>query len=463
MYTVETAFEGASQTLRLAQKGLIRGDADTLASRELKQLWARSHHLCRNSPPAVTARNRLVAHWVGTGIKVVWDNKQMQQAWDTFAADPSVDGHGSLVNQEALWASSLFESGEALCRMVIQRGKTSGTVPLKLQAIEAEQLDPLYTDGSSIRQGIEFDSAGLRPLKYHVWKRHPSLIRGTAVNTRVAIPASRMLHMFNKDRAGQWRGIPKLAPAILTIYEMDELTDATLVRQKAAQAVGWIIEKTGPGPLPLLGGMETPVGAEQADPAKEEQRIQKIVSGGIHYLQGDETVRFADISDIGANFVSLLDYNWRMIASCLDLTYEQLTGDLSKANFGSLRAGAIEFRKRVTLTQQLVFMNLGLIPLTAYFKELASVYVSKKAGASRCSFIVPKQEWLDPLKDVQADVLEVRSGLATLRKKLQERGVADVEAHIAQILEEQNYGIILTSNPKNELKTDSSSTSREEK
>lgn len=456
MYTTDTAFEGASQSFRLQQKGLIRGAPDSLAARELELLWQRSHHLCRNNPAAVTARNRLVAHWIGTGIKVKWDNKRMQKAWEVFIASPSVDGHGTLLNQEALWASSLFESGEALSRMVIARGKKNGDIPLKLQSIEAEQLDPRYSNGTNIRQGIQFASSGYKPTAYHVWKRHPSLANFNVVNERVAVPAERMLHMFNRDRPGQWRGIPKLAPAMLTIYEMDELTDATLVRQKAAQAVGWIIQKKDSGALPLIGGLENTTEALPAeDPEEIGDKIQKVVSGGVHYLQDDEEFKFAAIDDIGGNFVSMLDYNWRMIASCLDVTYEQLTGDLSKGNFGSLRAGAIEFRKRVTLTQQLVFVNLGLIPLTDYFKELASVYISKEASNSTCSFIFPKQEWLDPLKDVQADVLEVRSGLATLQDKLLERGVEDVETHITRILEEQGYGVVLSSNPKHEIKESS--------
>ena len=61
-----------------------------------------------------------------------------------------------------------------------------------------------------------------------------------------------------------------MAPVILPMYEIDELMDATLVRQKAAQAVGWIIKKLNSGALPLMGDIE----ADTSGPAGE--RIQKI-------------------------------------------------------------------------------------------------------------------------------------------------------------------------------------------
>lgn len=443
-----SAYEGASQGLRLQKKGLLYGDPDTYAARELQMLWARSHHLCRNNPAAITAKNRLVAHWVGTGIKVRWENKRLQKAWEEFILNPCIDNHGSIYNLQALWAGALFESGESLTQMKIKRG--TGVIPLKLQAIEAEQLDPRYS-ALKIRNSIQF--AGSVPTHYHFLQHHPALGILQQVNKRIAIPADRVLHIFNRERPGQWRGIPKLAPAMLTIYELDELTDATLVRQKAAQAVGWIITKKGTGSLPLLGSLET---TDQLSPEGkaevEGSRLQRILSGGVHYLAEDEDVSLGDIADIGANFTALLEHNWRAIASCLDVTYEQLTGNLTEVNYSSIRAGVLEFRKRVALVQQQMLISLGMRPLTDFFRELASVYISKAMNKVPCSFIFPKLEWIDPLKDTTSDVQEVQAGFATLQAKLEERGIMNIEEHIQKLAEEQGYNIILSTNPSKEYK-----------
>ena len=87
-------------------------------------------------------------------------------------------------------------------------------------------------------------------------------------------------------------------------------------------------------------------------------------------------------------------------------------------------------------------------PLIARFQEYAALYISSSAAASTYKYVLPKQEWVDPLKDAQADIAEIRAGLATLADKLAERGVPDIEEHIRQLAEEQGLDLILDSNPK---------------
>lgn len=449
-----TAFDGATQGLRMEQKGLVTGGADQLAMRERKLLVDRSHHLCRNNPIAITARNRLAAHWIGTGIKVKWKNKKMQKLWDKFAANPSVDGWGDLYNLENLWANGYFESGEIFTRMLLKE-RSDMKIPLQLQTLESEQLDSSYSNPENVRNGMKFDSFG-RPLTYYFYQRNPyDAPVGGILSERVPVDARDILHIFQRDRPGQWRGIPKLAAVLLPLYEIDELMDATLVRQKVAQAVGWIIKKQGTGGLPLLGGIET-ANSEDVSTADAEAgattKIQRILPGGVHYLEEDEDFEFASIDDIGANLTVFLQSQFHLIASALDVTYEQLTGDLSGVNFSSIRAGLIEFRRRVAVTQQLIFINLALKPLVERFKELAALYESAAVGESDYKFVLPKTEWVDPLKDAQADVLEIQAGLATLKEKLAERGVEDFEEHIKQLAEEQGLPIMLTSNPKHAAK-----------
>ena len=443
---ITTAFDGADGGYRLARKGLHSGTADSLAARELQLLWRRSHHLCRNNPAAVTAKNRLLAHWIGTGIKVKWDNPTTQKLWDEFVKNPSIDGHGTLLNIQALWAGTFFESGEVFTRMIFQ--KSEAKIPLKLQVIEPEQLDPLYSVLPDTRYGITFDAWG-KPLKYNFFKKPQNDGNFADGIQRVPVPAEDVLHIFSRERPGQWRGIPRLTAAILAIYEMDELTDATLVKQKAAQAVGWIIKKRSSGSAPIVGNMDSlsntiVPGAEEEESSTQ---IQKVVPGGVHYLEEDEDFEFAETTDIGNNFVTLLEHQWRLIASCLDVTYEQLTGDMSKVNFSSIRAGLIEFRRRVSMVQQLFFINLGMEPLLKRFKEYVAVYSTQAAATSSYKYVFPKQEWVDPLKDSQADLLEVRAGFATLQEKLAERGVEDIETHLQQLAKEQGYSIVLDSNP----------------
>lgn len=444
----QDGFDGASTSYRLEQKGLLGGDADSIAARELKILWQRSHHALRNNGIAISARNKLVANLVGSGIIAKWDNQKMQKAWDEFIADPNLDGYGTIVNTQETWANALVESGDVLTRMVIQKGK--GKIPLKLQPIEAEQLDPLYSDTTKkIKYGIQFKDS--RPVTYYFFKRHPLSYSflSQEINKRIPVPSTEVLHGFLRTRPGQWRGIPLLSAVLLPLYEIDELMDATLVRQKAAQAMGWIVTKKKSGALPMMGTIQNGVVPQEMDEdgAPVSKQIQKILPGGVHYLEEDEEFTFAETQDIGSNLVVMLEQQLRIIASALNLTFEQLTGDISKVNYSSIRAGMVEFRKRASMIQQLVLINLMLKPLANKFQELAGVFVSGKMLEAKVRWIMPKIEGADPLKDAQSDVLEIRAGLSTLEEKLAERG-KDFTATLIQLALEQDIDLILDSNPK---------------
>lgn len=440
-----SAFEGATTGFRMEQKGLLSGSADALAAREIEFLRQRSHHLCRNNALAVTARAKLIAHWIGAGIKVKFNNKAVQKEWDGFIKSPSVDGWGNLYNLQSLWAAGYFESGEIFTRMII-RENSGSKVPLLLQTLEAEQLDINYASGTDVKLGIKFSSEG-KPLSYNFWKEYPGNNFFSQNCERVEVLAADVLHIFQRDRPGQWRGIPKLASVLLPLYEIDELMDATLVRQKLAQIVAWVVETEGDMP-PVLGTTDAEIDPEEPSSRGRSSQVQTILPGGIHYFRNGEKIKFASTEDIGNNLVTFLVTEIRLIASALGLTYEQLTGDLSSVNFSSIRAGLIEMRKAVSLVQQQVFINLALEPLVQRFKELGGVYVSGSFPTSKHTFVLPKNEWVDPLKDVQADIEEIRAGLATFEDKLAERGVEDIDAHIAMLKAFQKLDLTLTTNPE---------------
>ncbi|MDD5165742.1 MAG: phage portal protein [Candidatus Pacebacteria bacterium] len=436
----QAGYEGATTSYRMEQKGLTRGDQDSVAARELQNLWARSHYLTRNNACSITAKKRLLANWIGIGITTEWTHangdphKKMQKLWLTWLAECNLDGYGNLYNTEALWGAALFESGESLTRMVVAKRPTS-KIPLALQVLESEQLDPMFNnlasqvspdivvqEGETVTSGIGF--VNTKPTTYYFWKRHPGKV-GSVIgnNKRVPIPAEDIIHIFERERPGQWRGVPMLAAVLLNIYEMDELVDATLQRQKAAQAISWIIEKTGVTNAFAPGTVRASTDINEVDAAGNRKMIIQAAGGGVQYLNAGESVKFSSIDDIGANLQVLLQDEWSKIAAALGLAYHQITGDLSGVNFSSIRAGLNELRIRIEMVQQHLFINLGLRKVTARFQEFAGLYESAAMLEAIATFYVPRRYGVDDLKDAQADLMEVQAGFATLSSKLKERNI----------------------------------------
>jgi len=433
----QPAYEGASTSYRRELHGLLKGEADTLAAREILNLQMRSAHSIRNNGYARTALNRYVTAL--DAIKVNWvdakgrKHKIMQDYWDEFAENPNLDGFGTLKNTQSTWNSSIFITGNSFTRLQIRRTGNKNKIPLKLELIPSEFHEINYMGTNSIdlvKYGILFNDS--KPETYFFRKGIFEAVWYGKENPfqQIQIPANELLHIFLRDAPGQWIGIPKLASILIPLYELDDLTDATVAKQKAAQAISWIIENTNPLSMTPTG---VPTDMKDGD---SEKIVFQSSGGNVQYLNKGERINFYQSTDIGPNLPNLIETELRRIAAAVDVPYHSLTGDTSGLNFSSIRAIGIELRNRLEYIHHFATIPLGLTPLTSYFKELAMVYNSK-AGTAFPTYQLPRWYGVDELKDTQADLLEVQNGMATLQSKLDERHTTyeDIIADRAKIKE----------------------------
>jgi capsid protein len=139
------------------------------------------------------------------------------------------------------------------------------------------------------------------------------------------------------------------------------------------------------------------------------------------------------------------------------LTYEQLTGDLSRVNYSSYRAGLLSFRNGIEGFRWLTFIPMFCTPVWQRFAQIASV-----AGVINDPDPVPA-EWtppgfgsVDPYKDSVATLNRLRTGTLTLRQAIAEQGYdpdaqLDQIAEINRVLDER--GIILDCDPRRVTQT----------
>jgi lambda family phage portal protein len=301
--------------------------------------------------------------------------------------------------------------------MVIQRKGNTNKVPLKLQVIPTEMHDIFYqgkTATDKVRNGIRF--VGSKPATYYFRKGiQEQLWHGVPNNLKLTpIPAEDLVHEFIRDSPGQWIGIPFLASVLIPLYELDELVESTVAKQKAAQAIAWIIENSNPLAM-------TPTGVPTAETGKdnEEKIVFKSTGGNTQYLNKGESIKFYQSTDIGANLPVLIQSELRRVASSIGIPYHSLTGDTGDLDFSSLRAIAVEFRQRIEFIHHFYTIPLALEPITKRFKELAKLYSSVSDAEVR--YQLPRWYGVDDLKDSQADVLDLSYGISTLQKVLDER------------------------------------------
>jgi capsid protein len=130
------------------------------------------------------------------------------------------------------------------------------------------------------------------------------------------------------------------------------------------------------------------------------------------------------------------------MAAGFGVPYAAMTGDLRQTSYGSIRAGLVEFRRRVEAIQHHVmvfqfcrpvwlrWMDDAFWPRRSRFRS--SAYDQDAREFQRVKWIPPRWEWIDPLKDRQAEKLAVDAGFKARSDVVEAEGY-DPEENDARI------------------------------
>jgi hypothetical protein len=225
--------------------------------------------------------------------------------------------------------------------------------------------------------------------------------------------------------SGQWRGIPFLAVVLLSLYSLDDLSDATIQKQVNAQHVTWIIKNTSMTSAVATGTGRSSIDPNDLDPSTgKPKKVIQGSGGGTQYLNKHEELLPVQGQGVGAELIDLMKFELHKIAEACGLTYELLTGDTSGISLSTLQHLNIELKIRAEHILNLYIINLGLNKLCEKFKALAGIYVNEALTELKPVYQLPRRYSTNELKDAQADLLELKSNLGLFSAKLEERGIS---------------------------------------
>lgn len=376
-----------------------------------------------------------VANWtgalVGSGIAPTSKHAdaetrlELAAYWQSFTDEADADGRTDFEGSQAEVARGLVIDGESFIQII------STDLGPRLRLIPPELVDESLTrelgGGGCIVQGVEFDADGTR-VAYHVLPYRPH-DQFANYAPPVRISSEDILHVMKPLAAGQVRGVSWLAPVILPASEFDQLCDALLVGTKvAAMHAAFLIDMNGTGGEPYDGTGEGGILETGLEPG-----TMKRLPTGID-------VKFntpGQAQEIGA----FLRLNLQQLAAGLGIPEHLLSGDLTGANYSSLRAGLLPFRQRVEQIQYGTLVPQFLRPIWQRVvthgvlsgELVAPDFESAPRDYFACDWLPPKPMQVDPLKDTQATVAELEAGLTSRRKAVAERGWAleDLDSEIA--------------------------------
>ncbi|WP_136419964.1 phage portal protein [Herbaspirillum sp. ST 5-3] len=403
------------------------GSANTEILPAVARVRNRCREVVRNNEYAAKAINTLSAAQVGTGVTAKAADQNVWNAWTQECdADGQLDFNGCM----ELAARTRHESGSVLIRFRQRRPEDGLRVPLQIQVLEPDHLDLFKTgpmnNGNFAIGGVEFNSIGQR-VAYWLYPVHP----GEAITGRAngleskRVPATEVLHYYRKRRPSQVLGMPELGVSLLRLRNLADYEEAELVRKKIEAC--------------FVAFVRTDSDATRLGDAKKDAQglgtNERVSPGMIKYLSNAEGVEFGAPAASGG-YGEYTATQLHAIAAGAGVTHEQLTGDLSRVNYSSIRAGLMEFRELIAQEQWLAFVPMVLNPIARRFQETAILAGVQRGPAQQFTWTMPKREWVDPLKDVLAIKEAIRGGMMSLSEAIRARG-DDPEAVMQEIATER--------------------------
>ncbi|MDQ2084708.1 phage portal protein [Xanthobacteraceae bacterium Astr-EGSB] len=434
------AYDAARRDRRTESWRATGGSANAEMAPALDLIRRRSRDLCRNNEWAINAKRKFVAHAVGIGItprpkddEKTRAKKAARDAWDAFNENCDPEGMADFYALQARAAGEAFEGGAAFVRWYMRPSEFGLRVPLQCEVLEHEFLDTRKTEildagrGNVVVHGVEYDRYGRR-VAYWLFPEHPgevSIIRRGAFRS-VRVPADECDHVFRVDRAGQVTGIPWLAPSMLRLRDAGDTEEAEIVRRKIAACLTVFVRRSGVGPGSLAQSVDQKTDAKG-------RRLEKIAPGLITYLQDNEEIQTTSPSPVDG-LVDFMSHQLYGFSAGVGLPYSMTTGDLSDANYSSQREGKIDFY--AVLDQWQMFMLVPQICRPAW-RRVMRVSAARGLQVSpdiRADHALPKRPWVDPVKDLKAEAMELALGLDSWAEKVAARGY-DPETLLKEIKE----------------------------
>ena len=424
--------------------------ADVDIKKDLKSIRNRSRDLMRNDDYAKKFKRMVKSNVVGAqGIKLQNQAKDangnldkqanltIENAWKRWSKKGVCDvtGKYSLIDIKKMIMGTLAEDGEVLVRKIKGFDNEFG---FALQLLEADHLDEQYNDKEkNILMGVEYDKWS-KPVAYHLHKTHPGNHTLSSRDvSRERIPASEINHLFLPLRISATRGVPWMHTAMTRMKMVNGYEEAELVgaRLGASKAGFYTRDKAD--------------GEYSGDTAQDGTPVNEVTPGEFEILPEGWDFKSYDPQHPSTAFKDFMKVVLRGISSGLDVSYNTLANDLEGVNYSSLRSGVLEERE-VWKDLQKWLSEHFLDDVFSDWLDMALLTKSvplpfyKLEKFNNPTWLPRGFAWVDPLKDMQSNILASKEGLKTHTQIASEMG-QDLEELYQQLAKEKElrsqYGI----------------------
>lgn len=320
---------------------------------------------------------------------------------------------------------------------------------LRIRLIEADRLsNPNGSINNNIIGGVETNEAG-EVVAYHISNQHPLSMLDLEKTGWQRIEAygattgrRNVLHIMNRERIGQRRGVPFLAPVIEALKQLGRYTDAELVAAVVAGMFTVFIEKQDDSEEPGFGEI---VPEKQQVDADDENSLE-LAPGAILDLNEGEKANATNPGRPNSSFDGFVTAICRQIGAALEIPYELLLKNFT-ASYSASRGALLEAWKMFRMYRTWLADDF----CQPIYEEWMAEAVAKGRIAAPGFFANPviqkaycKAEWngpaqgqLDSVKEVTAAKMRVENGFSNRTREAMELTGSDFNANVTQLKHEE--------------------------
>lgn len=443
------------------------GSAKEDIQNHLQTLRERSRDLYMGVPLATGAIKTCRTNVVGGGLRL-----KAQVDYETLGIDENKarELEQSIEREFSLWADSpacdlerldnFYELQQLAFINWLTSGDVIGLMPVtervgmpydtRIHLIEADRLstpDDKKRDNSIIG-GVEVNQQG-EVIAYHISKHHPLSKEMGQKKEWVRVEAygketgrRNVLHLMNRERIGQRRGVPFLAPVIESLKQLGRYTDAELIAAVVSGLFTVFIEKEGmSGEVPFGEVIPDDMQVDQGDMNSIE-----LAPGSIVDLNEGEKANVVNPGRPNANFDGFVIAICRQIGAALEIPYELLVKNFN-ASYSASRGALLEAWKMFKMYRTWLANDFCQPAYEEWFAEAVAKGRIQAPGFFEDPLIRkaytgaewngPAQGLLNPVQEVRAAESRVANGFSTRDKEAQEMNGSDYYRNAAQLKREE--------------------------
>ncbi len=443
------------------------GDANSDIVYDLPTLRARSRDLAKNSPIGTAAINTRVSNDIGTGLsfqsnpdsELLGWSEEYTATWKknteaefllwALSLDSDSARSCNFFGNQALARRSMLESGDVIA--ITPAIKRNSPYSLTVQLIESDRLSnkDRAADSATLISGITIDSNGA-PVRYSISNKHPGAIQQAGMQWSEIDAYGKngrrnVIHLFEKKRPGQVRGVPYLAPVIEHLKQLARYSEAELQAAVVSAALAIFVKMDAEAFQTLFND---PSQAENSQTFVNramswDGSVSTDLDGhgkAINLLPGED-ISAPALGRPNVNFDPFFMAMLTQIGPALDIPKEVLIKSFSNS-YSASRASLLDFFRVTRISRDFMAtyfcepikelwfeeaVSLGRISAPGFFSDPRI-----RQAYTRCQWIGDSPGSIDPEKEANAAVIRMDNGITTLETETIAFNGGDWEANHRQ-------------------------------